>query len=169
MAPNDSKTIIIIILSFLAGILSLALYQQLNEAPADVTTDKSIPTETRDLTQDELGSITNPPGPDASEPERQAYFDIVARAAVPAEYLDITACLPSPIAFLTEHKQPMTVKNNDATEHTLRINQDHVYTIPPESDKTIIADFGFGAGFYGYACDESEDTAGMLFVVDQLQ
>ena len=119
------------------------------------------------ISQENLDSIVNPPGPNATDEEKDRFFQLVAKVATPANFLEVSSCLPSPIAFLTEYKQPMSFMNNDSVEHSIIINKDHVYTVLPNSSKTVIAEFGFGPGFYGYACDDPNKTAGMIFIVDQ--
>ena len=109
--------------------------------------------------------VLSPPGADASDKERQAYFDLVTSQATAADMLVLGAnCTPVPLVISLPLKKTFTIKNTDTVAHTMRLDKDHTYTIEAGKSKEIAADFGHEAGLYGYGCDSSTKAVGMMVV-----
>ena len=108
--------------------------------------------------------VLKTPGPNASTAERQKHFELALSAAQAATTLQITSCKSNPTVLRTKNGSTFKVKNNDAVEHVLLFDKDHIYKLGANSTTSIKADFGRGAGLYGYGCDKSSEAAGLIFV-----
>jgi hypothetical protein len=104
------------------------------------------------------------PPPNAPESEKIAHFEIVKQYAREAEQLSISNCTPDLAVFKTTLGKTFTVTNKDNSPHQIQISPSHLYDVPANGSLEIIADFGHGAGVYGYGCDNSTGPRGIFWV-----
>jgi hypothetical protein len=107
------------------------------------------------------------PSTNATVEETDAFFVSVQAKAQDATGISLSSCNPTPrIAQIGTDKQ-FAIKNTDNRERFITINQEHTYTIPARGEITVAANFGQGVGVYGYKCDNSPDTVGVLVVTQE--
>ncbi len=80
--------------------------------------------------------------------------------------MDISNCNSQP--FVTEIKQgdSLTLINNYPKSQTVRIGMNIEHTVEANSSKVIKADFGYGAGSYGFSCQTKPGVAGIIVTRD---
>ena len=111
--------------------------------------------------------ILNWPDKDATDEERQAYWETVAAAAVNVNVLDISGCTPKPLVLEVGLEESIEIKNSDEVAHTLWIGPPYgSITIPAGGTRGIVFDRG-GSGSHGYRCGSS-DLAGIFYINSNL-
>ncbi len=105
-------------------------------------------------------------GEDWTDEERNQWWEAVRAAAVNVNLLDITGCTPDPVVIEVEQGESITIKNSDATDHTLHWGG-HIITIPAgDTIDIVLSDvFGRGTGAAGYRCDDGP-TVGIVYTVE---
>ena len=102
------------------------------------------------------------PGEDATDEQIQRWHEAVDAAAVNVNLLDISGCTPNPLVIEVEHGESITIKNSDATDHTLNRGEFSI-TIPAGGTSDIVVSDVFpGSGILSYGCDGR--TAGIFYV-----
>ena len=92
-------------------------------------------------------------------------------AAVNVDLLNITGCTPDPVVIEVEFGESITIKNSDATDHTLHWAGGDSIIIPAGGTIDIVVSpgsvfhSGVGAYSYSYSCDDGR-AAGMFHAVD---
>lgn len=122
--------------------------------------------ELKALSDREREALT-PPGPGASEEEFQQHFSLVQEVAVNESILLVGEdCVVYPAIMRTKIGTDLTFLNQDSMQHVITFNEEHSYILPPGEPVALSADFGQGAGLYGYGCDEGTAAAGMMLVAE---
>lgn len=155
----------IIILLFLAGFLSFGILRNYQAIKAKSTTNAAV--ETRDKNQPTPIKLLLPPPParDASEADRKKYRELILSMTQETNIIVLDKnCTPSIAIAGVERGKSLILKNTDATDRILVVNDTHKYTIPANGQKIITADFGKGKGIYDYACDDSPRARGLILV-----
>lgn len=150
---------LIIVLAGTAIILGYSIYGELFKQK--VAVQKS---EKQSIVISEEREVLKFPSQDAPAEEKQRHYELVVKLAKEADFLDISKCIASPLVFKTKNGKNFLVKNNDFSDHEIQINEEHRYTISANSSRTILADFGYGQGLYGYGCDNSGAPVGLFLV-----
>ncbi|MDP2735599.1 MAG: hypothetical protein Q8P12_05330, partial [bacterium] len=113
----------------------------------------------------DAGRVLTTPGPDATEEERIAHFELARRMAQESDVLDLSACsLADPVVLKLTEGQSFAVKNDDEQPHTMVFNENTMHQIPAGGSIELTADFEMGPGLYGYGCDSVPRAVGLLFV-----
>ena len=105
-------------------------------------------------------------GEDWTDEKRNQWWEAVRAAAVNVNLLDITGCTPDPLVIEVEQGESITIKNSDATDHTLHWGG-NIITIPAgDTIDIVLSDvFGRGSGAAGYRCDDGP-TVGIVYTVE---
>ena len=114
------------------------------------------------LTALEIQAISPPL--EGSYEEREEHLELAIKLARETASLDIKDCFGDPVVFKAKLGQEFTIKNLDSEDHIIAFNREHIFHIPALSEASIIAEFGFGSGVYGFSCDESLNATGMVLV-----
>lgn len=109
-------------------------------------------------------AVLNTPGEQAMPEERKAHFDLALRLARESSYLDIGQCRGSPVVLRISLGGVFAVRNSDSVDHEIVFNAEKRFSIPAGGTLNVTADFGKGAGLYGYGCDTAPKAAGMVLV-----
>lgn len=125
------------------------------------TIEQPTPNPKKTLTPEEQ-EVLNIPGPNASVEERLRHQELVLRLAKQVGVVDITGCQPTPVVFRLFLNERIHFKNDDSAPHQLVFNENSRYTIPAETTATIVADFAQRGGIYGFACDHSGRSVGLV-------
>lgn len=104
------------------------------------------------------------PDPSAPKEEQKKHFDLVSQLAENVDYIDIGKCRPSPLVVRIKNKDPVTFKNSDELQHSVPLSPEQVLTISAGGKESIIVNFEFGPGVYGYTCDASYKAVGVILV-----
>ena len=174
MEKNKIITVLIIILAFIALVLGYAIYRERFASFDKKSVSGTQFAQTQDFqapqsqgpalySGDDERAVLNAPSPDAPEEERQAHFELAKSVAQDAEYLDITGCVGSPLVLKVKGNEPISVRNDDAVEHSIGFNN-ALYPISAGGTTEVAFDFHSGPGLYGYGCDTSQGAAGMFLV-----
>jgi len=176
---NKLMIVGIVVLALIAVVLGYKIYQQTALKGPPVQSIQSVvkPTPTTTVKQSskttsneisENNILQSSPGPNSSDEEKNKFLDAVKRLAKETAVLDITKCQPQPVVFKMRKAAQLQVRNNNNIEHTIIIDSEHQYSIPPNSTKTI--NTGLGVGSPGYRCGgvgfENEPLVGIIDVVD---
>ena len=105
------------------------------------------------------------PDASSSKEEQKKHYDLVSQLAENVDYIDIGKCRPSPLVVRIKNKDPVTFKNSDQLQHSVAFNQEQILTIPAGGKESIIVNFEFGPGVYGYTCDAKGKAAGVILVI----
>jgi len=117
------------------------------------------------ITEDERAALAHP-GEDAPVEEKQSHFELVQKIAKEALILDITGCkAANPVVLKVKLDTPITVKNQDSTDHAIVFDTDNIFSIPANTTMDIKPDFQFGLGTYGYGCDQTPHAVGIFLVI----
>lgn len=121
------------------------------------------------LTVEERDILLNSPAVDAPREDHQAYYDkliSIAQEAESVEFIDLNECLvASPAVVRAEIGDTLIFRNQGIRDRVIAHNQDYVFVIPAHGTREIIADFGTGlGGVYGYGCDNSDYSIGLLIL-----
>lgn len=109
--------------------------------------------------------VLTTPGPEATEEERIAHFELARRLAQESDVLDLSACsLADPVVLKVTEGDAFTVKNDDTQPHTMVFNEDTLRQIPAGGSIELTADFEMGSGLYGYGCDSVPRAVGLILV-----
>lgn len=184
---GKAANVVLIVLVLIALVMAYFLYQRLAGdvmppvPPPDRIQDGTPQNpETRNdttgsfdfkpLSADERAALNPPDGPDATEGERQAHFDLVARTAVPSEELSIGPnCAVSPAVLRTKQGGEIQLRNYDTVPHLIVFNETSSFSVPAKKSISIPVTFGADSGatgVFGYGCDMSNGggAVGMWFV-----
>lgn len=151
----------------IAFILGYAIYNQLQgKAPQQTQEEKqeetsTTPSVSRSPEETELLQV---PGENATDEERQQHLEGVLEVARSSDTLNVSSCNPDIFALRVKQGETFTIKNDDTQEHTVVLNEDHIYKIPSQGSTEVEVDFGRGPGIYGYGCDTSGRAVGFLVV-----
>lgn len=168
MKKSDIALAGLVLFIIIAIVLAVAIMRQGGQedqgaTPTPLPSGGETP---KDLTAEEK-AVLIPPGPNDSEQKRKEHFALVERLAKEAEYLDITDCKSIPVVLRAKKGSEIQLRNTSKVDHALVIDKDHVYTVPAEKTLKVKADFGKGAGVYGYGCDKSTGATGMMLIYEQ--
>ena len=105
------------------------------------------------------------PDPSAPKEEQRKHYDLVSQLAENVDEIDISNCRPSPLVARIKNKDPITLKNSDQVEHSVSFNQEQTLVISAAAKESIIVNFEFGPGVYGYTCDAKGKPVGVLLVI----
>ncbi len=109
------------------------------------------------------------PGEDTTDEERNRWWEAVWAAAVNVNLLDITGCTPDPLVIQVEFGESITIKNSDATDHTIHWGGGASIIIPAGGTVDIVVSSGnvfhSGVGAYVYSCDDGP-AAGIFYAVE---
>ena len=113
------------------------------------------------------------PAEDATDEERNRWWEAVDAAAVNVDLLNITGCTPDPVVIEVESGESIQIYNDDAIDHTLTRGGNSI-TVPAfETINIVISDFletgeeGIvNPGAYDYLCDGVWPSVGIFYVVD---
>ena len=109
------------------------------------------------------------PEEDATDEERHRWWEALHAAAVNVNLLDISGCTPDPFVIEVEFGESITIKNSDATDHTLNFWGGFSITIPAGGTSDIVVSPGHvvhgGEGAYSYRCDDTR-RAGIFSAVE---
>lgn len=115
----------------------------------------------------EVAKVLKFPGANATEAERKNHSDLVNKLGNQfggAAFLDISGCNPNPVVYRVKQGGTFKVKNSDQTDHTIYTSIRN--TIPANSEKTLESKtIGDNMGAYGYGCDGSSGTVGIIQIV----
>lgn len=164
MKNEEKMNIAVVFLIVVAVMLGYMIFQQSRPKSTDRIEKAGAAQALFQDLADKERAVLNVPSQDSTQEEKQQHFELVLRIAKEADYLDISQCIPSPVVFKVKNDERFTVKNPDAVEHTIGLDPDHIFSVPAQSTKTIVADFGHGAGLYGYGCDASTKAVGLFLV-----
>ncbi len=111
-------------------------------------------------------TVLTHPSANASQEEKNVYFDLVRNHAQTADALVLkSGCTPVPLVISLQLKKTFVIKNSDTVNHTIVFNKDHIYAVAAGTYKEVTADFGsIGAGIYQYGCDGSSEAVGIVLV-----
>lgn len=98
----------------------------------------------------------------ASIIDKRLQFEATNRIAVKADLLDITNCIGNPPVITALYRSTLNIKNDDSNQHTLTFVGGKKITIPGNTTKEIIADFGGGRVQFNYTCDAGTQPAGIV-------
>ena len=148
----------------LATVLGIKIYQgsSLFSSSQDVVKGVNIPY-SRVLSDDEKKALLVPQNT-ASSAEKEAHFELASRLSVETDTLNISSCLGEPLVFTVVQGSKFTARNDDVVDHTIQLSEKLQFVVPAGKMIDIPVDFGFGAGVYGYGCDNSITAAGVFLV-----
>ncbi len=106
------------------------------------------------------------PAEDAPLEEKQRHSDLIKSLAQDSEYVDIADCKGKPLVTRVNRGNSLTLRNQDAATHVIRVDENNVFSVPAGGTKEIVVNFKQGLGNYGYVCDGKPGPAGILFVVE---
>ncbi len=131
------------------------------------TTPSAAPSAPRDLSRlsEDERKVLMTPQQTSSEEEKRKHFELAGRISRETDKLDIAGCLGNPVVIRVKDNSTFTIANSDTIAHTIQINSEHQYLVPAKGTVAVKASFGFGAGAYGYGCDNSQGAAGIFFVI----
>lgn len=155
---NPLFAIIFVVLLGIAGILGYMIYQEQQATNPVVGQQEDVK---------EVGGVFDIPGPNATEEEKQAHFQLVQSMVQIGDAIDITGCNALPNVLEVKGGNSVSVKNQDDIEHVIALNPDDIYTVPANSTTDIEFDFSQGFGLYAYGCDEINRPVGMFIVSPQ--
>jgi hypothetical protein len=113
---------------------------------------------------DEEKEALKTPMPNASEDEKKKHFEISAKAAKTADFLDVSNCEIRPVVLKLTENEEFIAKNDNNVDRKIIIDTEHTYTVPANGETKITATFGHGKGLYGYGCDLLQQPGGLFFV-----
>jgi hypothetical protein len=67
--------------------------------------------------------------------------------------VEIVNCKLAPETVSTKLNEFVTVKNLDQSEHLIKVDEEHLYTIPANGSGYILMNFGNAAGKFPFTCD----------------
>lgn len=127
------------------------------------STPAKTPTTTATYSAEEKSVLTFPVSGSA-QAEIDRHNLLIDRSAQKTDSLSISlGCRPDPLVVEIESGKNLTIRNLDSSQHILQIGLVRVI-IPPSEKVAVKADFGAGDGRYGYFCDNSQDTVGIIKV-----
>lgn len=127
----------VVIIGIVAFLILLGSGLSPGETPYEVSSPQNLP---------------QPPGENASEEEREAFFDAIVRMAVETEIIAIdSSCIFSPMVIKIERGASLVVKNNDSLEHVVSTFIDQGLTIPGQDSGSI--EVLSPEGVYEVECD----------------
>ncbi|MCE2402059.1 hypothetical protein J4G08_14390 [Candidatus Poribacteria bacterium] len=141
---------------------------------AMTVTETVMPDPTEEVTPP-IDLLLDWPGEDATDEERNRWWEAVRAAAVNVNLLNITGCTPDPLVIEVEIGESIQIYNDDATDHTLHWGRDYI-TIPahdtidyitiPAHDTIdiVLSDVFSSTGALGYGCDGV--LAGIFHIVE---
>jgi len=137
---------------------TLPLFGKLNTNSSSTTSTGSalIQSNTTPPTAAERAAILEVPGPNASQEEKDRYFQLMVKFAQPTGNISLTNCQPDPLVLWVREGQSFTITNKDNAAHTVQITEAHKYQVDPQGSKTVKADFGGGPGESGIFCDPTD-------------
>ena len=189
----SNKILIIFIAGLLFSVLGLgfAIYKKgssrgssdilsenrLGNSNPERQSDFSVPTDTSinsllpsagelGITEDERAALAHPAN-EASIEEKKSHFELIQKVAKETSVLDITKCKTAdPVVLKIKFGESILVENKDDVPHSIVFNAENAYDIPANSTKEIKPAFSYGAGTYGYGCDQVPHAVGLFLVTD---
>lgn len=104
--------------------------------------------------------------PNSTPAEKEAYAAFVKETAVPAATIDVTSCIPKPLAASVKQNSSVSFSNKGTEKVRLVFNKDLSLEIGSGETKSIVASFEHGPAVYGYGCGASPYAVGELVVVE---
>lgn len=104
---------------------------------------------------------------DSPDEEKMRHYQYAISISQEAEFLNLTDCNPEPLVWKVKNGSTVKLKNDGNTEVKITMDAQHTYSVAAKSTKSIKADFGMGEGLYGYGCNTSPGSRGMIFVAHE--
>lgn len=171
MKKNNLKKYLVVVLAVVAvGLAGLLYKQKMGSDPLPVAQNQNV-----DPQASAAGPVWTPePGSEeeylfgitmeSSDEEKMKHYQFAISIAKESEFLDVTDCSPEPLVLKVANGGTVKLKNDGNADVTIVMDAEHTYSVGAKSTKSIKADFGKGAGLYGYGCNQSSGPRGMIFV-----
>jgi plastocyanin len=161
---NQGKNLNYLIGGLIIIALSLGAFIASRYLPPNLFGTTKTATSSATTSADEKAVLKFPPA-GATADQIRAHSDLVQKLAKKTGNVNIgSSCSVDPIVLQLNAGQDFTLTNKDSADHILNIGEIKL-TTPANSQKTFKADFGKGAGNYGYSCDAKTDVIGIFQVV----
>lgn len=168
---NKRKELIIIILIITALVLGYLLFQFpqvsnfLNKSLEFMQREVKDEKTSNEFTADEK-KVLIIPNNDSTDKEKADHSKLVEKLAKEVDTVVVKDCLPIPLALKIKIGESFKIRNDGKATITIAVNKDNINEIAAGETKSFKADFGFGPGVYGYACNSSDATSGIFFVTE---
>ncbi len=106
------------------------------------------------------------PTASASQAEQLKHYDLAAKSAVAADYIEVKDCVAKPDVFRVMQGSNFTVKNTGTKDFKF-VLKSGLTTVAAGTTLVAKADFRKGPGLYGYGCGDPnmKRSIGLILVV----
>ena len=111
-------------------------------------------------------NLTLPQTPSATstQTDRQSYFDLVSKDAVPTDTVDVSSCVLKPLISSMKKGSTLVFVNKDNISHKIVFSPNMSFIIGTSSSGVIKADFGKFPGIYPFTCYGPATTTGIVIL-----
>lgn len=148
------------------GVIVPGSIQEKKEARERVTTEPpgTIDTQGKGISSKELFEPLNPIGDVPSDQEIQDFVSLIDSQGIVANSMEIAReCVLFPAVAKIEEGWSFTFQNTDSLEHSIGVDLEEPFMIPPQEEKTVDV-FAKKETIYRIYCDVSDAVAGYVWV-----
>ena len=159
---NIVIVVVIIVTALILGVLAGNLLKQQRASVSEETPTEPSPTQPAPTPPGSfLEGLPPPPGENASEEEKRAFFDAVQQMAIETETIEVgSSCTLSPVIAKIKPGTSFTFANNDSVDHVVTTFTDKELMISAQDSVTI--ESPTSGGIYGVVCDTMQKGLIML-------
>lgn len=143
----------------------LKLPQSANPASNSASSSVLVQSNKTPPTDEQKAAILNSPSQNASQDDKNNYFQLIAKFAQPTGKVAFTNCQPDPLILWVRLGDSYVITNQDNTAHTIQLDINHKYQLGANASQTVTANFD-SSGEYGIFCDpvDGSKIVGVLHV-----